>query len=419
VVNANLKLNLGAMGQGLDGSSHHRHLDHDNLPAGLMFAHTLDREGDFMAGYRYQHNRQAGGWLQGDHQRSISQAGNQACPDYRFDSVTYLPTYNGTCFGQPTDMTQSMHMLELMYAVNDRLTLMLMPQFMDMQMLMGSSPSHKQMNMTSDTGVIGDTGAYALLTLFDTPNHHLHASLGGTAPTGNAGKRYNHDIGASINSLANNYYMEYGMQVGSGSWDFKPSLTYSGKQDHWNWGGQIAGTKRMAAANSFGYRMGDVFEGSVWGGYSWSDWLANTLRLAYRWQDRVHGSFSTPQGALPTCNQADFTYGDLDYDHPDADGNPTVGPPYLHQADYQACLNDIAMQKKLNGTGYRSNAMYYPQNYGGHYLDLGLGVALTIPNGAFAGHKLAFEWQQPLYTNVNGYQLNRDHALTFTWSMGF
>jgi hypothetical protein len=58
-------------------------------------------------------------------------------------------------------------------------------------------------------------------------------------------------------------------------------------------------------------------------------------------------------------------------------------------------------------------------NYGGHYLDLGLGVSATVPSGSLAGNKLSFEWLQPMYTNVNGYQLNRDGALTFTWSYGF
>jgi hypothetical protein len=61
----------------------------------------------------------------------------------------------------------------------------------------------------------------------------------------------------------------------------------------------------------------------------------------------------------------------------------------------------------------------YPHNYGGHYLDLGLGVSATVPSGSLAGNKLSFEWLQPMYTNVNGYQLNRDGALTFTWSYGF
>ncbi len=52
-------------------------------------------------------------------------------------------------------------------------------------------------------------------------------------------------------------------------------------------------------------------------------------------------------------------------------------------------------------------------------MDLGFGIGATVPSGAFAGNRLAFEWLQPIYTNVNGYQLDRDGALSFNWSYGF
>ena len=60
-----------------------------------------------------------------------------------------------------------------------------------------------------------------------------------------------------------------------------------------------------------------------------------------------------------------------------------------------------------------------PQNYGGSFADLGLGVNVTIPHGAFAGNTLKFEWLQPVYTNFNGYQPDRDYALNFSWNYGF
>jgi hypothetical protein len=50
---------------------------------------------------------------------------------------------------------------------------------------------------------------------------------------------------------------------------------------------------------------------------------------------------------------------------------------------------------------------------------LGLGVNVTAPSGAFAGNTLKFEWLQPVHTDYNGYQLDRDYALNVTWSYGF
>ncbi|MBK8814573.1 MAG: hypothetical protein IPN42_03250 [Methylococcaceae bacterium] len=52
-----------------------------------------------------------------------------------------------------------------------------------------------------------------------------------------------------------------------------------------------------------------------------------------------------------------------------------------------------------------------------HHVNLGLG--LSAPTGAFAGNSVGFEWLQPLYTNVNGYQLDRWGALSVSWNYSF
>ncbi len=60
-----------------------------------------------------------------------------------------------------------------------------------------------------------------------------------------------------------------------------------------------------------------------------------------------------------------------------------------------------------NDAAHRSNPSYFPVNYGGHYVDLGLGLNVHIPTCAFAGNSAGFEWLQPVFANVNGYQLDR------------
>ncbi len=423
VANAALKVKLSAIGRAFDGGGagdeHGRHAEHANVPAGLMFAHTLNKAGDVMVGYRYQHSRQAGGFLHGGREVSQDEAAIGGCPGALRVDADGLNHYDGLCPMLPTEMTQSMHMLELMYAPTDWLTLMLMPQFMDMQMPM-SMPALAMKNLshgdemddsTHQSGGLGDTGFYALVTLFDTPNHHLHAGVGGSAPTGDVAQIRKDGLRRDAT------FMDYSMQLGSGTWDLKPSLTYTGKAEAWHWGGQLGGTWRAASRNASAYKLGDIFETSVWGGYDWTDWLSSSVRLAYTWQGPIKGRFPRStrfDSQLGSCNQVDFTYSDLD---PDT-GEP-IGDPYFHPDEYTACQANIEDQKRANDATDHMSSQDYPRNYGGHYLDLGLGVAVTIPNGAFAGHRLAFEWQQPLYTNVNGYQLDRDHALTFTWSYGF
>ena len=91
-------------------------------------------------------------------------------------------------------------MLDLMYAPTDWLTLMLMPQFVDMHMDMraldgitaadvvnageaGSHFTHHSQN-AHETGGIGDLGMYALFKVFEKGMHHVHVTIGLSAPTG-------------------------------------------------------------------------------------------------------------------------------------------------------------------------------------------------------------------------------------------
>ncbi len=367
VANAGLKVNLEAIASSAS-NSHDRHGDHSRhshsaAPAGVMFEHTLDKSGDFMLGYRYMRNEQSGDMLFGAHPVSLSTVNLQGCGD-------------SECHVAPKFMAMNMHMLDLMYAPTDWLTLMLMPQWMDMEMNLtplvtgsGNGHNHGGAAHSHQTGGVGDTGMYALFKLFDKPNHHINLSLGVTAPTG--------DVAITLRKTATNSIpnipIHYGMQLGSGTWNLKPSLTYTGEYDAFSWGTQATGTLRLESRNQSNFAFGDIFQGSVWGGYHWTNWLATTVRGVYTWQDAISGQY--PQ-----------MY------------NPLNGDPYIskHVGPFDK-----------------------PANYGGQFVDLGLGINVTVPSGAFAGNNFKFEWLQPVHTDYNGYQLDRDGALSATWGVMF
>lgn len=422
VANAALKVNMAAIGQSIasGGVFHNDHANHPNLPAGVLFGHNLVKAGDMMIGYRYMRNEQAGNFLRGGSTVSEQQITNKACPGLK-EGCDLLPRY----------MTMNMHMLDLMIAPTGWLTLMLMPQFTDMEMFT-YRPASKPPNIdshsngdhanhtaqTMETGGVGDTGMYAMFKLFDQPHHHIHGTLGVTAPTGDVGiKQKVAKSGDSKDRDGN--FIHYGMQLGSGTWDFKPSLTYTGKAYAWSWGAQAVGTKRLENRNSSGYALGDMFEGSIWGGYAFTRWLSGTVRVAYSWQDVIKGSY--PGGRLfneavrQFCPRMQFTHQD------DIDGDGVGdGPSYFHQDEFDACVaTNTEDLVKTQDAEERPGSMDAPSNYGGHYVDIGFGLSATLPSGAFAGNRLAFEWLQPVYTNVNGYQLDRNGALSFTWSYGF
>ncbi|NOU23556.1 MAG: DUF3570 domain-containing protein [Methyloglobulus sp.] len=429
VANAALKVNLEALtnhdGIGSDSSdsNHYKH-HHDLAPAGVLFSHMLTQADKFMVGYRYMRGSEAGDMLHGTDAVDDARVVSQGCP---VDSA-------GGCRQTANGMTMNMHMLDLMYAPTDWLNLMLMPQFVDMEMtlrpLAGSLPYLGGGHVHGDpeashghtTGGVGDTGMYALIKLFDTPMHHIHLGMGLSAPTG--------DVGIRVRELSRKDlgFIHYGMQLGSGTWDFKPSLTYTGQAESWAWGGQLSGTKRLEDRNKSGYALGDLFQGTAWGSHSLTDWLSVSVRGVYTWQGTINHQYNRelPNGFISDpssqCNRGDY----MAQVDTNGDGEPD-GPLILDVPAYQACLAQAAVdvpasnanEQQKQDSIQRSTPMDHPSNYGGHYVDVGFGLSATIPSGSLAGNKLSFEWLQPVYTDVNGYQLDRDGALAVNWNYAF
>lgn len=361
VANAAIKLDMDAIRFNREQHGHHKAADaHADprrhnlspLPAGIMFGHMLGKAGDFMLGYRFMYTRQSGGMRHNTHRASDQEIVNGGCSP-------------GLCTFTPAYMDMRMHMLDIMYAPTGWLNLMLMPQFMDMEMnlreLKDRPPpvlgAHEHVGTPHQTGAIGDVIAMSLFRLLDLPDHKLHLGLGVSAPAGNTRLR--------LRRIAQNEggLIHFDMQQGSGTWDFLPNLTYTGNATRWYWGAQLSGTKRMERRNDSGYRLGDIFQASAWGGFHLTDWLAATVRGQYRQQGRIQGDFNSFNGR--------------------------IGP------------------------------MDFPGNQGGRFWDIGFGINASVPKGKFSGNHFSVEWLQPVSQDFNGFQLNRKGTLNATWSYHF
>jgi uncharacterized protein DUF3570 len=368
VANAAIKIDIEKLNftGGLGGGSNSLHSEHDEeahqqhqhqheeVPAGVMNGHMLHKAGDFMVGYRYMHGRMDGDILHGDSAASDQQIVAQGCSDAT--NCRFAPTY----------MNMNMHMLNIMYAPTDWLNLMLMPKFVDMNMnireLEGRPPPqpgvHEHTGIAGhSTGGVGDTVMSSLVSLFNIPGHRLHLGLGFSAPTGDVDLEFRRvfQIDGGL--------VHFGMQLGSGTWDFLPSMTYNGDYRRWSWGAQINGVKRMEDQNESGYRLGDIFQATSWGGYRLTNWLSTSVRGIYTVQGDIKGDFN--------------------------DFNGRAGP------------------------------MDFPANHGGEFWDIGFGVNASVPRGRYVGNRLSFEWLQPLRDDVNGFRLERKGALAATWSYHF
>jgi hypothetical protein len=344
LVGASITLDSNALTElGRAAEGHEEHLLHAAAPAGVMLAHMLTRPGAFMVAYESWWSSARGDLLRGSRSASDAEVLALGC--------------EGVCRTAPSSMEMHMHMLELMYAPTDWLNLMLMPQFvdndMDLRPLQGAVPDLHAHDHA--TGGVGDIGMYALFKLLDSETQHVHFGLGLSAPTGAV------DIRERREHQQDQGFTHYMMQLGSGTWDLMPSLTYTGALAPFSWGAQVGGVTRLEHANESGYALGDVFQASVWGGWSATHWLSFTLRGIYGMQRAVQGRYD----ALHT----------------------TSGP------------------------------QDFPGSYGGQYWDLGIGASALLPFRSLSGNRVGVEWLQPLLDDQNGFQLERRGTLVLRWSI--
>ncbi len=356
-VNAALHVALDAAGSGGGHRGHDADTHaHGDVPAGVMLDHMLPEAGDFMVGYRYMYHSQSGDTLRGSEVASDRAIIRHGCG-------------REVCRVTPEEMSMHMHMLDLMYAPTDWLNLMLMPQFLDMEMTLrdleeapppppDTPPPHFTRHAT---GGVGDTLMFALFKLFDVPGHHLHLGLGLSAPTGEVDIRLR-----PMHQAPTEEFIHYHMQLGSGTWDFLPSLTYTGRSARWLWGGQLSGIHRLENENDSGYALGDQFQATAWGGYALSNWLTASVRGVYTTQGEIQGAF---EGQVGHRN--------------------------------------------------RQGPMDFPENHGGKLWDVGFGLSAELPIAGLKDNRLSIEWLQPVEDDFNGFQLERDGSLFASFKIKF
>ncbi|HEY0961734.1 MAG TPA: DUF3570 domain-containing protein [Pseudomonadales bacterium] len=356
MANIALTLDLGAAArrarrEATDGhGAHAGHASHGKhpVPAGLMFTHAGQARGSFMTGYRASHQRQYGALLHGTQSASDDDVATAAC------------NATAPCRMAPARMTMTMHMLDLMYAVNDTTTLMLMPQYMTMDMRlrrlagapMPQPGAHDHDGRSHTAGGLGDTLVAGLFTLHASATHGWQASLGVSVPTGSISREYRRTF------QADGGLVHYDMQGGSGTWDLVPSLTWQATRGSWHSGVQVGGIRRLQSRNASGYRLGDQLQLSAWTLRTLNRYASLSLRAQWQRRGAIDGAFDAY--------------------------NAAIGP------------------------------MDFPDNHGGDFIDVGFGLNLAL-----GGSGLALEWFAPVDEDVNGFQLERHGALAVTWHYSY
>ena len=332
-------------------------------PAGVMSDH-VHPAGGWMAGYRFMYQN-----LDGNRSGTRSTGIHDILDMDGFTSA-------------PKSMDMKMHMFELMYAPTDRLTLMAMTAYnqMDMEMVMeasamehhdhgaaapASAHAHalkhagedhggeemETMTHSHSTEGWGDTSVSALVEVWSADGANLVAGLGVGLPT------------AKVDVTRDGKFTHYGMQLGRGTWDALPSLTLNKALLGGSVGVQAAGVFALEDENDSGFRFGDIAALNLWHARPLAGPVSVSGRLGFTHQGEIEGHYN---GA---------------HNH--------ATPP-----DLQA-------------------------NYGGEILEAGLGFGLALPSGQCCAHRIAIEGAVPLHQDLNGVQLERDLTLNVAWQASF
>jgi hypothetical protein len=199
---------------------------------------------------------------------------------------------------------------------------------------------------------VGDAAVHVLYTFFSTPGlrHRFLLNAGVSVPTG------------SINQSMGSNRLEYPMQLGSGTFDVMPGLSYLGQGELVAWGAEFHPTLRVGQ-NGNDYRLGNSYRLSGWGTVKLTERLSLSGRVDAQQWSNIHGR------------------------------DPTLDPT-------DEPTKNVSAQ-------------------GGRRVDLLLGLNAYFPAGGFKGLRLAVEAGAPVYQWLNGPQLQTSWLVRAGWEWTF
>ena len=323
-----------------------------HAPIGVMGDH-MHKKGEYILSYRFSHGQMNGSRI------GNNQIGTNAIGTWNYGMPGLM---DGKSRVVPTKMSMQMHMFGAMYAPTDWLTLMAMGSYVEKSMdhttfnMMGGGKS--RLNTKSEG--IGDTKVGAMFKLFETnvfnTNHHAHINFNINIPTGSLSERSDVNTPMGTGGQAN-LRMPYPMQLGSGTFDALPGITYTGNYKKLAWGSQYMAEIRMER-NQAGYQHGDKHMLTAWSSYEWARYFSTSARVIYSTQERIKGQDPAISAPVQTAN---------------------------------------------------------PLNHGGRQLGVAFGVNLVGQKGVLKGQRLSAEIIIPLYRDLHGPQLETDWRIVAGW----
>ncbi len=257
---------------------HHNHSEHATAPIGVMGEH-LHPKGEWMLTYSYMSMHMDEN-LDGDDKVDTAQVLN----DFMVS---------------PTRMSMQMHMFGAMYGASEKLMLMAMIPYKSYSM---DHVTRAGMRFSTQSQGFGDLDLSATYGLYESGDRRWLLNLGVSLPTGEISARDDTPAGSDQK-------LPYPMQLGSGTYDLKPGLTYSARLGSVSWGAQLKATLRTGD-NDNDYRLGNEYGLGAWAVYRLNRYLNSSLRLDGRSWGNINGADPELNPMLVPTSRTDLRGGE-------------------------------------------------------------------------------------------------------------
>lgn len=204
---------------------------------------------------------------------------------------------------------------------------------------------------------IGDITINPSFVAYNEKGHTITLHTGLSLPVGSIDEKGDTPAPGSMNQLP------YTMQIGSGTFDYLPGITYVYNAGKTRWGAQALGTVRLGK-NDRDYALGNRLSLSTWVRTRVSEWLEPSLTVSAQVWDRISG---------------------IDKDF-----------------------------RQYRG-GFFPATVTDPSNFGGEKIIVTGGLTFLGQNN-FANHSLGVSYGAPIYQRLNGPQPREIWRMSFSWA---
>jgi len=299
-----------------------------------------------------------------------------------------IPGYTANTYPvTPTVITQQAHLFDISYHLNKKLTLGLLLPFISQSSNHESIvPNFAEFNITSSG--LGDISVSASYLAWQRDKGHLVANLGLKLPTGSID-----ELGPTPRDPNNDTLLPYTMQIGSGTFDFEPSLAYGNNSGQWHYGARTYATLRLGS-NAHDYTLGNRFGLNTSLRTDRFSWVNPFVGLGFQSSGEIRGVDNDLKVPLRKIGSE----GPVS----DENGNPVF-------------------ETTTDAAGHTVPVMVFPAPvtnpalFGGQELALSLGGKIALREGM----ALQIRYDIPIYQDLNGPQPKEVAHFDLGWTWTF